>query len=281
MNRITRSVAGALIAAASPSSAQDMLTVDQIVALHQAGLGDEAIVAKIRSSRSTFVLGTDEMIALKARGLSGPVIAAMLGSAQGASAELSTDSPDPKVPHAAGAYVLRTGMPARMSRLDAVTASQARTGGILGYALTAGIASMSVRSVIPNGLSRIMLPETRPVFFFFFDESNPPLPASAAWGAGTAAPVTSPAGFSLIRLERKEGRREARIGRVNTPAPSSALWTRTGSTSIMKRSAPGCSRLFPKRRWLRANMASSIRSRPEPPAPAPHACSISRSGRTP
>lgn len=192
-----------------------MLTVDQIVALHQAGLGDEAIVAKIRSSRSTFILGTDEMIALKARGLSGPVIAAMLGSAQGASAELSTDSPDPKVPHAAGAYVLRTGVPARMSRLDAVTASQARTGGILGYALTAGIASMSVRSVIPNESSRMMVPETRPVFFFFFDESNPSLPASAAWGAGTAAPVTSPAGFSLIRLERKEGRREARIGRVN------------------------------------------------------------------
>ena len=217
MKRSNRVLVASALALLAPASvrAQDALSVDQIIALHIAGLGDEAIIAKIRSAGSAYILGADEMIALRGRGISGPVIAAMLGGSGEKTIALSTDSADPAVPHAPGAYVLKGGTQPAMARIDATTASQARTGNILGYALTAGIASMSVKSVIQNENARVMISETRPVFYFFFDESNPTLPASTAWGAGTAAPLTSPAEFSLIKLHRKNGQREARIGRVN------------------------------------------------------------------
>jgi len=48
-----------------------------------------------------------------------------------------------------------------------------QTGGILGYALTSGIASMSIKAAIPGESARTNTTSTRPVFYFFFEEANP------------------------------------------------------------------------------------------------------------
>src|SRR3546814_6538258 len=74
------------------------------------------------------------------------------------------DSPDPMAPHHAGIYLLADG-PARMIRIDPTVYSQTKTGGIFGYALTGGIASLSLQSVLPNATARIRANTRTPVFY--------------------------------------------------------------------------------------------------------------------
>jgi hypothetical protein len=190
------------------------LTVAEIVALNDAQVGDDAIVAKIKASGARFDLSTDEMIALRKRGLSGQVLAAMVStaSANGA-ADVSPDSPDPNVAHAPGVYALVSRQAGqKMARIDPTASSQMKTGGILGYALTGGIASMSMKVSIPGPTARTKV-GSAPVFYFFFDESR--AGASTSSFMGSAFLASSPNEFNLVRLERKSDRRETKVGKVN------------------------------------------------------------------
>ena len=196
------------------------LTLESIVALNLAGIGDEAIIAKIRSSGARLDLTTDQMLMLKSKGVSGSVIAAMLNSTAEASAKpvaMSIDSPDPMVPHSSGVYLYTTGAAGpKMVRIDATVSNQAKTGGIIGYALTGGIASLSVKAVIQNESARVKATGGKPVFYFFFDESNANgSNTSGTWLSGTSATVSAPSEFSLIALLKKKDRREARVGSAN------------------------------------------------------------------
>ena len=118
------------------------------------------------------------------------------------------------VPHPAGVYLLKgEGVTARMVRMNATVSNQAKTGGLFGYALTGGLASMSVKAAIPNGTAKIST-GAKPTFYFFFDQSND-VEASNAWASGSNMTVNSPAEFSLIELMQKKDRREARVGSTN------------------------------------------------------------------
>ncbi|KQN00880.1 hypothetical protein ASE85_09690 [Sphingobium sp. Leaf26] len=210
-------IAAMALAIASPAFAET-LSVDSVITLSQAGIGDEAVIAKIKTSGTKFDLTTDEMLMLKSKGVSGPVIAAMLNnSATTAAPTMSMDSSDPLVPHPSGVYLLSsTGAGRKMQRIDPTITNQAKTGGIIGYAFTGGIASMSIKAAIQNEAARVRAQPGRPSFYFFFDESNPDTArANTAWAAGTAATVSSPAEFTLIKLMKKDGRREARVGSAN------------------------------------------------------------------
>jgi hypothetical protein len=210
-------IAAMALAMAAPAFAET-LTVDNVIALSGAGVGDEAVIAKIKASGTKFDLTTDEMLMLKGKGVSGPIIAAMLSnSATTTTPVMSMDSPDPLVPHPAGVYLLSsTGAGRKMQRIDPTVTNQAKTGGIIGYAFTGGIASMSIKAAIQNEAARVRTPAGRPSFYFFFDESNPDSArATTAWAAGTAATVSSPSEFTLIKLMKKDGRREARVGSAN------------------------------------------------------------------
>lgn len=127
------------------------LSVDTVVHMASAGLGDEAIIAKINSEGKVFELSTDQMISLKQKGVSSAVIAALMGGGKQKPVEMSLTSPDPKVPHPSGFYLLMgAGAEARMQRIDPTITSQAKTGGVFGYALTGGLASMSVKVAVAN-----------------------------------------------------------------------------------------------------------------------------------
>lgn len=210
-------LAAALVAPA-PASAET-LDNNSVITLTSAGLGDEAIVAKIKASTSNFELSTDQLLALRAKGVSSRVIAAMIEASnpKAAAPQSSTTSPDPMIPHPAGVYLFADqGEAARMVRIDATVTNQAKTGGIFGYALTGGIASMSIKAAIQNDTARVQTAMTTPVFYFFFDESNQSTQGTVAtWASGTAATVTTPNEFTLIELIKKKGRREARVGSMN------------------------------------------------------------------
>ena len=203
----------------------ELLTNDNVVELTKLGLGDEAIIAKIKSSEALFDTSVTQMIELKRSGVSGPVIAAMVDAGRPKAAPMSMDAADPMLPHPAGVYLLvRSSAPAKMHRLDATVTNQAKTGGIWGYALTGGIASASIKAAIQNESARIKSADPQPEFYFFFDESNPDAARqNTAWASGTAATVTSPSEFTLIRLNRKDGRREARVGSFNIGGSKSGV----------------------------------------------------------
>lgn len=190
-----------------------MLTLSQVSTLSQAGLGDDAIIAKIKSSGTHYDLTTDQMIEMRKGGISGPVIAALM-TVPTSGPQFSVDSPDPLVPHPAGVYLLSGQNGASMQRIDPTVSDQAKTGGIWGYALTGGIASMSVKASIQNEHARAQSSSDTPTFYMFFDEANPGTPASSVW-QGNQATVSSPGEFSLVRFTEKAGHREARVGSMN------------------------------------------------------------------
>lgn len=209
-------MAALLLAAASPAMAAP-LSLDQIVTLVQTGIGDEAVVAKIKSTGTRIDLSVDQMLELKKKGVTGPVLAALLdtGPAPAAASQYSLTSPDPAIAHPSGVYLLNASA-GQMVRIDPTVTNQAKTGGIWGYALTGGLASASIKASIQNASARVHAAEAAPTFYFFFDESNPQTVSStSSWASGTAATVTSPSEFSLIRLVSKDGRREARVGSMN------------------------------------------------------------------
>ena len=62
--------------------AEKPLTNDDVIKLAGVGIGDEAVIAKIRQAAAVdFKLETDDLVKLKAAGVSGKVIAAMLDRA--------------------------------------------------------------------------------------------------------------------------------------------------------------------------------------------------------
>lgn len=213
MKTVAALAASIAFAFVSSSTCAKPLDKNAVVQLTQMGLGDDAVVAKIQADKVDFDLSTDEMLAFKKQGLSSPVIAALISNRYVARIQPSLDSPDPNVPHPAGFYALMSDAASpRMERMEPTVTNQAKTGGIFGYALTGGIASMSIKAAVQNETSRVPV-SGQPKFYFFSAESNGD--QSGAWASGTNTVVTSPAEMSLVRLIKKDGRREARVGSMN------------------------------------------------------------------
>lgn len=215
MNRVALAIALVAGCIAAPALAE-RLNNAKVIELLQLGLGDEAVIAKIKASEADYDIATDQLIALRKAGVPSPVIAAMIDASSrkvaSAGAELSVDSPDPQVPHAAGIYLLADWHPEpKMVAINVTTSNQTRTGGFLGYALTGGIASMSFKAVVPGAAARTVAQVPRPRFYFYFDKPGNGA-SSAVFSAGT---VTSPSEFSLVRFEVKKDRREAKVGKFN------------------------------------------------------------------
>lgn len=208
-----RCVAAALALCLAGTARAETLRNDDVVALLEAGLGEEAVIAKIETSEGDFVTDTKTLLALRAKGVPSPVIAAMVKSANG-TIRYNDTSPDPTVPHTPGFYMLdeAAGQP-RMLKIDPIASTQTKTGGILGYALTGGIASASLKAVLPGATAQTQTPQRKPTFYVFFDQPGDNQSAVFSTGFGNA--VISPNEFSLIDLMEKKERREARVGSLN------------------------------------------------------------------
>jgi hypothetical protein len=201
----------------SPAAAETLNNAS-VIQLVEAGIGNDAIIAKIKAADGEYDLNTDDLIALKNAGVPSAVIAAMIAGpdkSELAPQAMSATDINPMTPHPSGVYLIDTSAN-RLSRIDPTVSNQAKTGGIFGYALTMGIASMSVKVAIAGQRARVATPTNVPTFYFFFDASNPTTAnISSSWAAGSAQTVSSPSEFTLIKLNEKQGRREARVGSLN------------------------------------------------------------------
>lgn len=201
----------------------ETLTNDSIIALSKAGLGSEAIIAKIKASANRFDLSTESLVSLKRENVPDPVIAAMLngtantGVSGGAASD--SDSPDPRAQHASGIYILEdASAPAKMQRMDATTSNQTKTTGILASAFSYGLAKINIVTVLPNVTARIKATSSRPIFYFYFSSPNSILSGSGFGGLGgmqLPGTATSPNEFSLVRFDTHKGDREVVLGQMN------------------------------------------------------------------
>lgn len=213
-------MAAAAAALVSTAAVAETLTVDGVKSLIAAGLGQETIIAKIRNSDGNYDLSTDQIIALKNGGVSDAIIAAMLDASSKAKSQAAAayqnESPDPKLPHASGVYVLNDWTnPAQMLRLDAATANQARTSGLFGAALTSGLASAKIKTAVPNPTSKVRVKSARPTFYFFMDQANANGGIGALYFSSLGASVSSPSEFSIVRFAVKKGLREVTTGKTS------------------------------------------------------------------
>lgn len=212
MNKVALAVALVLASYGAPALAETLDNA-KVVELLGLGLGEEAVIAKIKASDGNYDISTDALLALKKAGASSPVIAAVIETAgKKSSTALSVDSPDPKVPHATGIYMLQDWLAQpKMQAINVTTSNQTKTGGFFGYAITGGLASMSFKSVVPGPTAKTISDKSQPTFYFYFDQARSG-GNSAVWTAGA---VTSPTEFSLVRFEVKKGNREAKVGKFN------------------------------------------------------------------
>lgn len=252
-NRFSMCVAvAAFLLAASGAMAQETLTNDSVLKLLEAGLPAEAIVAKIKSSPGKFDLSTDQLIALKNKGVPGSVLAAMLEPKAAVAAELSSDSPDPNVPHYPGVYMFGA-QDQRMYRMIATASNQAKTGGILGYALTGGIASASIKATIPGQNAKVKSGIRQPTFYMFFDESVPRAMAvgsASVWTGSNGSVTSSPAELSLVRFAEKKGAREARVGSLNIAGSKQGVMDKDRISFETEQVKPGVFKVTPSQPLL-------------------------------
>lgn len=239
--------------ASSAAPKNSALTNSDVVQLVKAGLGDDAVVAKIQTSPQSFDLSTDGLIGLKGAGVPNTVIAAMLGGGAKtvqAPNQLSMDSPDPAVPHFPGLYLVDAiGGSGKMTRINPTNSNQAKTGGIIGYALTGGIASMSVKAAIPGDSARVQTNSSRPVFYAYFDESVPrdlQSNGSSQWASGIGTTTSSPSEVTLVRFMEKKGRREARVGSMNIAGAKTGVMDKDQLAFDSEMVAPGIFRVQPR-----------------------------------
>jgi hypothetical protein len=249
----------AMISAAySTSVSAETLNNDSIISLAKAGLGNDAIIAKIKSSASTFDLSTNSLISLKASGVADAVIAAMLDASSRPNTTVSnlatSNSADPLAPRSSGIYYRRSmdGV-ASMVRVDPTSSAQTKTSGGLVSAMTYGIAKKKVKTVLANPRSMVRVSTQRPEFYFYFDQSQTSLSNGAQSGGFAAAlglgqnqsPVTSPNEFSMKRFEINDDRRQIDLGSMGIGGLKSGLSDKQRVDFNYEEIAPGVYKVFP------------------------------------
>nr|WP_235903694.1 hypothetical protein [Pontixanthobacter luteolus] len=215
----------------------ETLSNSDVVALLAAGLGEEAVIAKIETSDSEYLTDTTTLLALRDQGVPSSVIAAMVKRAT-VEPDLSEDSPNPLIPHFTGVYLFDDwSSEPRMWKIDPIASTQTKTGGILGYAITGGIASASVKAVIPGETARVNSSSRRPTFYIYLDSANGG--QSGTFSTGFGASIQSPNEFSLVKLKEKKGRREARIGSMNIGGVKAGVMDKDQIAFVYEQVSPG------------------------------------------
>lgn len=208
--------AGLIVVGAGAASAESFDN-RSVLALHQAGLGDEAIVAKVGTMPCGYDVSTDGLIGLKKAGISDQVIAAMVGrcTSSNRAQGLTADSADPSAHHAPGIYSLvDTVQSSRMTLMRPSKASGIKVTGN-GSVLFPFVGKL----VLPDASSRNVIKSARPTFFFYFDPGDEKV---SDFGTPTSIAAQSPEEFTLVRFKAKASERQVDVGRM------SAFGTRRG-----------------------------------------------------
>ena len=237
------------------------LTVDGVIAMGQAGLSEDVIIARLRKEDKVGDLSTNDMIRLKKANMSDAVIKVMLdpkaeikppapaappipaptpvplvvqtqlvpgvinpsGATPALGSAASGDPNDPMVPHDSGIYLFGKDANGapKLIVLERAAYQGAKTG-TAGLMLTGGLKKAKTKAVIAGPRASIRA-EASPVFYFYFDDK--------AAGLGKSyfgiANVSNPNQFALIRLEVAKSNRETVIMEANIFGASSGTYDKS------------------------------------------------------
>jgi len=138
------------LGAAGPSGAQESretLTNDAVITLVKAGLGSQAIIAKIKSSVPRFDISIDALVKLKAANVRDDIIEAMVASSTGA-----------------GAGTAVPGNEVEMFLVDASGSTKPLSPSVARHRMAFSIWSFGTQFVVPGRNAAIETAEPRPTF---------------------------------------------------------------------------------------------------------------------
>jgi hypothetical protein len=227
-------------------AAEEKLTNASVIEMHKLEFGDSVVVEKIKNSTCAFDVSLDALKQLKDAGISDPIIQAMIAAtsatkpAAAASVGTATGDPnDPQVAHETGIWLFQQlGGKNKMTMLTPNTFDQVSTGGGFGVAW-GGTAKM--RSVLQGTHADLQIPDSKPVFYFYFDQSG-----SSLSSASKAA--TTPTDFALVEMEIRKDKKVRRleIGKVNIGGSKQGLSEKTVRAIQSEKVADGIYKATPQ-----------------------------------
>lgn len=182
---------------------------DSIVALTEAGVGDDVLIAKINTVPCDYNVSTDSIIALKKAGVSSSVIAAMVNRCTGATRAQGGENAtaDPMVKRKPGLYVNHAkgdGVDIRVIRPTLVNGFQVSGNGSLLFPFKA-------RLTVAQATAQTVISSQIPIFYFYFESADN---RAGDFGTSESQAAQSPSEFSLVNLKVKSGQREIEIGKI-------------------------------------------------------------------
>jgi hypothetical protein len=234
---------------AEPAQKPETLTVDGVIAMVQAGLSDDVIVARLRKEDKPFDLGANDMIRLKNAKVSDAVLKAMLdpkadvkppetpppasvvapqpvviqspivpviagsnrsGATPAPGANAAGDPNDPQAPHDSGIYLYTKD---RDGKPQMVVLERASYQG----AKTGGVLASSLTYGVKKVKTKAVIPGEKANLrisdtspvFYFYFEDKATGLGKTHFGIGT---LDNPNQFALLKLEINKSNRETMIG---------------------------------------------------------------------
>lgn len=254
--------------ATSPSRVQQV-SVQDVIAMKQAGLSDDIVIAKIQQHNVPSDLSTDELIGLKKEKVSDAVIRTLIdpqaqspagssspttivvqnpglaalsninpsGATPGAGQTAVGDPNDPLTPHDSGIYLYtkdHAGNP-KMVMLERAAYQGAKTGGMFASAMTYGAVKMKTKAVIPGTKAALRITDSKLIFYFYFDDKAAGLGRSSFLGSN----ITNPNQFALLNLKVEKNSRSTEIGQFSMWGGSSGSDEKSMIAFKSERIGPG------------------------------------------
>jgi len=224
MSRLRKAIAGFLVLFAICAYSQNApLTKDTIIQMAKAGLPDDVIVNKIKAETNPPNFSADDLISLKAAGVSDGVIRALVSprpktdppAASATPSPALADPNDPLAPHDPGIYLMTSNRESgkKMVLIERAGSGRDKTSHVWRAALTEGIAKAQIRAEVPGPLAPVRA-NARPEFYMYFPPTG---------NLGSADSISSPAQFSLLRLEKKKDHRETTVAKQGLGRASAGI----------------------------------------------------------
>jgi hypothetical protein len=260
-----------LVAGAQDSPAHAVTTSD-VIAMKQAGLSDDLVIAKIRQSDQPANLSTEELVALKKQNVSDAVIKALMDPANGTTANPgatgaaianrilnvnpsgATPDPgtsvvgnpdDPMTPHDSGIYIYSPDSAGKshMVMLERAAYQGTKTGGFFASAVTYGAVKAKTKAILPGKAASIRAAQRKPVFYFYFEDKAAGLGRGGFFAGGA---VSNPNQFALLKLNVDKHDRSTEIGAFSIWGASSGSQEKSIISFKADRIAPGLYRVQPE-----------------------------------
>jgi hypothetical protein len=259
----TRTVTVSVSPAQDPASRA--VTISDVIAMKQAGLSDDLVVAKIRQGNKPANLSTDDLIALKKQNVSDSVIKVLMDPASPAtSVSAATGSAvanrilnvnpsgatpepgasevgnpdDPMTPHDSGIYISSTDSAGKshMAMLERAAYQGTKTGGVFVSAFTYGAVKAKTKAILPGRTATARTVQGKPVFYFYFEDKAAGLGRGGFFAGGT---VSNPNQFALLKLNVDKHNRSTEIGAFSMWGASSGSQEKSIIPFKADRIAPG------------------------------------------